>query len=239
MSFAFVGATTSSTASGVTSVTLAVPSGVANGDLMVLSAVTYLGSSQSITAPSGWTVIYNGILGSSMYGLVAYRVASSEPASYTVTFSASAWPSAVLYAVSGGTGVGQAVAAYPGATSTTLAAPTWTSTPASTSLLVYGYGGVNSAASGGGGLTLPSESTLLSGSQTADVNNTSGGTDYALLACQAASPGSATITTAVYPLTVAVEYTAPSNLTIVAPETSALADSAIPVIGVNDFYGMP
>lgn len=64
--------------------TFSVPSGTADGDLMVLAITTGQGGA---TAPAGWTLLGYANSGggscSTMY--VYYRVASSEPASYTFT----------------------------------------------------------------------------------------------------------------------------------------------------------
>lgn len=65
-------------------VTINVPSGTANGDIML--AFTSSGST-AFTAPSGWTQIYNTSNGAGMTAW--YRVASSEPSNYTFTCNSS------------------------------------------------------------------------------------------------------------------------------------------------------
>lgn len=70
-------------------ITLTVPSGTQNGDLM-LAAIS---SSNTPTTPSGWTLIYSAVTvnaggGTGTSGLWIYsRIASSEPASYLVTIA--------------------------------------------------------------------------------------------------------------------------------------------------------
>ncbi len=71
------------------SLTVNVPSGTANNDVMVaaIGVQAGIGSNASITAPSGWTQQgttqqTNGVISLAVFT----RVASSEPASYTWTF---------------------------------------------------------------------------------------------------------------------------------------------------------
>ena len=217
MSFSFVGSD-SAAPDGVTSVTINVPSGVRNGDFLILAAVSYTAGVWDV--PSGWTAIWNKGLGANPTNhqfLLAWRVASSEPGAYTLTATAAVWPSVVMYAVRGGAAsspvLGSAVAVS-SSYQTTLPPPSYTEQQAS-SLLVYGYGGVNSSGSGGGGLTLPSPGNLLPGSSTGDIGNSSGGTDLGVIACTSSTaPGSATITTAVDEADWVIEVAAPPPVTV-------------------------
>ncbi len=179
----FVGETASATTTG-TAFTVNVPAGVQNGDNLILYATGFCAGSFNV--PVGWTQIYKQALGMSASHafLLATRTAASEPASYTVTTTATAQPVVGIYAVRGGTGqvYGSALATRHTAYQSYLSTPGYTKLH-NTSLLVFGYGGVNSANTGGSGLVLPSSSPdLLTGSSTADHNNFSGGTDMALLA---------------------------------------------------------
>jgi hypothetical protein len=199
--FSFAGAASATSAGGgATSFTVNVPAGTANGDFLVLQGAGYMGAGVW-NLPSGWTQVYNQALtGSASHKfLLAWRVASSEPASYAVTCTATGWPSLTMTAYRGGAASSPVLgnALQTGSYVTTLPPPAYTEAQAS-SLLIYGFGGVNSANSGGTGLTLPSPSNLLAGSSTADINNASGGADLATLACTSGTgPGSATITTGV------------------------------------------
>lgn len=75
----FVGASSVSTNNGTT-VTIAVPAGTADGDLMLMA---FAKDTNSWTAPAGWTLIQaEGSLASVKYGAVYYRWAASEPANY-------------------------------------------------------------------------------------------------------------------------------------------------------------
>ena len=75
---------TSNTASGV-SITITVPPSTVDGDLMILALAS--DQTPTITTPAGWTLRHQG-LGSAGGGneLAIYeRIASSEPATFTVT----------------------------------------------------------------------------------------------------------------------------------------------------------
>lgn len=75
-------------AQGVTS-TVVSTTGVANGNLMLMFVSKDGGSSSTITLPAGWTqiatAVYDDPPGPSQRMVVAQRIASSEPANYTVT----------------------------------------------------------------------------------------------------------------------------------------------------------
>jgi hypothetical protein len=79
----FVGSTTLAETTNTPAHVMNVPSGTADGDLMVLFITT--STAPIYTIPAGWTVASLN----STTGLVLYRTASSEPASYTVTTSTS------------------------------------------------------------------------------------------------------------------------------------------------------
>ena len=95
MAIALRAAKGSNNAGGGTTLTMTVPAGVVNGDVMVMSI--FLHSSVGITDPSGWTVLDTG--GGSQSHLY-WRVASSEPASYAVTIG-SEKATGVIIALSG------------------------------------------------------------------------------------------------------------------------------------------
>ncbi|MFE5140323.1 hypothetical protein ACFRDV_22045 [Streptomyces fagopyri] len=89
MAISFVAAATGVT-SQITDTTLAcsVPSGTANGDVMI-ALISRPSSSATVTTQAGWTII-SGFPISNTNGTVLtgfYRVASGEPASYTWAFS--------------------------------------------------------------------------------------------------------------------------------------------------------
>lgn len=102
-------AVTSTHGSGSTPITINVPSGIADGDVMLLALANSAGYATN-TTPTGWISIgqcigaYNYGTSSDLSDLVSqlwYRIASSEPTSYTVTANASALLSAVIVAYSG------------------------------------------------------------------------------------------------------------------------------------------
>src|SRR5512140_1771363 len=80
--------TTRANGAGSTSLTIAKPSGVAAGDVLVAQVVVHLAST-SITAPSGWSLIKSTSSGTNLQMSTYYHVAaSSEPSSYKWTLSA-------------------------------------------------------------------------------------------------------------------------------------------------------
>jgi hypothetical protein len=76
----FVGSTTLADTAASTTHVMNVPSGTANDDLMLLYIAASANS--SFTVPTGWTLVLNTVA-----LLICRRIASSEPASYTVTTS--------------------------------------------------------------------------------------------------------------------------------------------------------
>lgn len=84
-----------------TNLVVNVPAGVQDGDFLVLFVVADTDTA-TITLPAGWTEVPGSpqTRASSLTGRCAYRIASSEPASYTVTFSGSS------------AGTGAVIAAY-------------------------------------------------------------------------------------------------------------------------------
>jgi len=85
---------------GTGPVTLNVPSGVADGDGLVVEIV--LNAQVTITAPAGWTQLgTNGDDSTTLRSAIYWRVASSEPASYNWSFGASTKALLVCKAYSG------------------------------------------------------------------------------------------------------------------------------------------
>jgi len=91
MALSTVNTTTAVQNTAATTITINVPSGVADGDVLVLMVMSNNGT---WTTPSGWTVW----LANSNNRAIYYRTASSEPASYTITQSASQTASACMVA---------------------------------------------------------------------------------------------------------------------------------------------
>lgn len=78
-------ATASNNADNATSFTVNVPTGTTDDDMMIL-AVSSDGSS-TVSLPAGWTEQQNHNTAGTHNNVLATRVASSEPASYTITLS--------------------------------------------------------------------------------------------------------------------------------------------------------
>ena len=85
----FRSATTAQTASGASSIALAVPSGVVAGDVLIASIDAE--GSGTFTAPSGWssTSLFAGTINTGYTGVYYHVAGSSEPASYTWTLGSS------------------------------------------------------------------------------------------------------------------------------------------------------
>lgn len=77
----FVDSATTSLASKATTITIAVPAGTADGDILV--AVVFIDAGTTFTVPAGWTEAVDTNFRPS--ALVAYKSAASEPANYTFT----------------------------------------------------------------------------------------------------------------------------------------------------------
>ncbi len=82
-----------------TSLAVNVPAGVQDGDFLVLFVVADTAGA-AINLPPGWTALPSSPLNLGVQAACAYRIASSEPPSYTVTFSGSS------------AGTGAVIAAY-------------------------------------------------------------------------------------------------------------------------------
>jgi hypothetical protein len=78
---------TGSTSSTASSVTVNVPAGAQAGDLMIAQIAIRGGSSQSITAPAGWSLVRSDLSGTAIIqAIYSHAVSSSEPSTYTWTF---------------------------------------------------------------------------------------------------------------------------------------------------------
>lgn len=70
-----------------TTVTINVPSGISNGHLLIANVGFTGGSGITVTPPAGWTLIRRDNNGTSLGNALYWRLASSEPASYSWTLS--------------------------------------------------------------------------------------------------------------------------------------------------------
>ena len=144
----------SATNTPITGITISKPTGTTTNDVL-LAALTIRGAAITITPPSGWTQVRSDASGSTVNQTIYRKVAGgSEPSSYAFTFSDPV--SAAVGGIVGYTGVdtttpidvsgGQA-----NASSTSVTAPSVTTTVANTQLVAF-FGTANdttfSAASG-------------------------------------------------------------------------------------------
>ncbi|MGW2936054.1 hypothetical protein ACWDA7_30350 [Streptomyces sp. NPDC001156] len=148
MAIAF-GSSSTNTAENAGSVTVSVPSGTADGDLLLL-AVSVDTNGVTLSGVSGWTVLDNfndTTDGERLF--TYYRVASSEPSSYTITSSQS--PVEMAGAILRYTGVDTTTPVHLHPTKTTKTNGTSLASPALTgaagtdmSVLIWCHGAVSS-----------------------------------------------------------------------------------------------
>lgn len=118
--------------------TVSKPTGVAAGHVMIAQVTARGGTGTTITASSGWTLIQRDDSGTTLAQAAYYKVAtSSEPASYTWTFNTPQQASGGIVAYSGvdNTNPINANGGQPNPSSTSITAPSITTTVADTMLM--------------------------------------------------------------------------------------------------------
>src|SRR4051794_19573291 len=73
-------------AAGAASITMTMPFGVVNNDLLFMHIAARGGTNMTIATPAGWNLLQNTNATTVTRLATFYRIASSEPASYSVTF---------------------------------------------------------------------------------------------------------------------------------------------------------
>lgn len=102
MTIALRAAQGSNNGAGSTILTLAVPAGVVNGDVMVAVVTGSVPSGPiSFLWPPGWTLLGSGKAATTIATTLAWKVASGEPASYNITITPSHKACGVVVALSG------------------------------------------------------------------------------------------------------------------------------------------
>ncbi len=102
----YVGQTYKDGGSGATSVAINKPAGLASGNLLIANIQSWSSSSNTITVtpPSGWSTaagpVRSGVSGNYIVHYVFYKVAASEPSSWTFTLSSGGWLTGVVSAYS-------------------------------------------------------------------------------------------------------------------------------------------
>lgn len=138
-SIAYVSSTTANNGSGSTSLTINLPAGASNGNVMVAQIVVR-GSSTVITPPSGWNLIRRDNTGSSIAVALYYKVAAlPEASSYAWKFGTSQKASGGIGLYSG-TDTGSPIDASSGkynASTGTVTAPSVTTTAPGDMLLFF------------------------------------------------------------------------------------------------------
>ncbi len=160
MAITFVNASSNS-GDTVASLVVNKPSGVVDGDVMVMVAAT---AGTTITTPSGWTLLQSDTTANGYY--VWMKTAASEPASYTLTPATSKDMAAAIVAYRGALGTPNvSLDSYLSTTGTPLDVPNTTSTVANCMALHIG------AYSGTEGLTIVPTSPAVSRVEVENVAN--------------------------------------------------------------------
>lgn len=152
-----VQAVTSTNYANASKITIATPSPIAAGDILLAQITFSGGSGTRVTAPSGWTLLDRKDNGTAVSQAIYYKVAtSSEPTSYTWTLSASGRFAGGITAFRGAD-TGSPIDGYGGqvnASSTTVTAPTVTTRYANDMIVMLaGYNGSEKTFSGPSGFT--------------------------------------------------------------------------------------
>lgn len=129
------------------SYTVAVPTGTANGDLLIGVVASDFGTSAGNSFPAGWTALTTSTYdpGTNLMHVKLYaRVAASEPVNYTISHDSSDSVAAILRVTGwdSASGIGSAIGQV--APSATITAPTITPFGGQDLLLTF-HGGENSA----------------------------------------------------------------------------------------------
>ncbi|WP_437737872.1 cell wall anchor protein [Sorangium sp. So ce1335] len=126
-------ASSTASAKNVTSLAVAKPAGVVQGDVLIARIANRNHVEAVITPPAGWTVLRSDQSASAIKSWVLWKVATgAEPASYSFGFDVSAYVAGSIVAFSGADPVNpiDAVSGQKNGNSATLAAPAVTTTAA-------------------------------------------------------------------------------------------------------------
>ena len=220
MAIAFV-ASADAVAQPFGQVTVSKPTGTLSGHVLVAQVTT--ANPTTITAPSGWTTLQSGAVGGLRYGVWVKVAGGSEPSSYTFQFSATVNAVAAIATYSGVAASPIDVSGSQTGSSTTLTAPSVTTSGNALVLSLFGAQGVDVP-------TAPSGTT----SRVARAN-TSGSTlrlvDAAHSPASATTARESTIPTSLdwAAVTVALREpnTTPNAPTLTFPASNATLDRAI------------
>lgn len=144
MAVAFRNATTASNAAGTANLTVNVPAGTVNGDVLLLCGNN--SNPDTYTTPSGWTPLDAPAIAAVGQSALFYRIASSEPASYVLTKASASLPStAVMLSYSGASGTIRDHTSANTANGVTTGTPTALSGVTASDMAVHFYGADDSA----------------------------------------------------------------------------------------------
>ncbi len=173
---------TTSTSGTAASVSVSVPAGVVNGDQLIM--IERVNNPQTVTTPSGWVLAASSSAANAYVGYLFTRTASSEPGSYTVSFSASTAYTAQMsaFTVSSGTilvdGTPQVTF---GAGGTTFTGPTLTTVKNGDLVMSPQFGGVAAAQTLQDGQTVAIDTVAESNLPNAYVYQAAAGTTSAVV----------------------------------------------------------
>ena len=165
---AFRDAASSGTVAAGTSLVIPVPAGVQNGDVMLAAVAVRGGSNVTNMAIAGWTNLFTTNQSTNVQLSVFFRVASSEPATYTATWTGSFNAAGGIYAASGAQTGTPLSGNQANASSVNVTAPSIS--PSGTGLLIF-VGGLSA------GATFTPPPTMQ---ERIDVKSTAGATNAAL-----------------------------------------------------------
>lgn len=182
---------TANNGTGSTSVTLSPPTGSVAGDVLVAYIATRGGSS-TITSPAGWTSVTSAASSTALKGGVFTKAYSASDTTYGFTLSASAKAAGIIVGYSGADVVSVADVAnsQANASSTTMTAPSITTTQANTMLVGLYASATSTTYTAGSSMTLRGQ-TASSGSGSASTKVTIGAQD--ITQASAAATGTKTM----------------------------------------------
>lgn len=96
----FRNSTSAGTSAAGTTITISVPTGVLDGDLLIMAVALRGGTGVTNFACTGWTSLLSSNQGTNVQLNILYRVAASEPANYSPTWTGSFNAAGAIYAAS-------------------------------------------------------------------------------------------------------------------------------------------
>ena len=218
MSWSFVGRqTTGNTINGATTGTVTLPGGVHGGDFIAIAMPNTTGGAATTVSLPGFTVLAKQVTGGASTHdqfFLAYRIAAgtfgsaTTDSTFTITFGATSWAEFDLIVVRSTIGTGLVSSSVHTQATYTTALPDATATPGRPSdLMIWGYGGQNSALSGTETITGTGPSALSNFPATCPTLSGNGGVVGMGWGTGQGAPGGATSSTALDATDFAIDVT--------------------------------